>query len=284
MNIFTDKPIELSDHMLSTYQTLRGVLVVIALALPLLLWIGGYISADRLTLQRSISAYYHANAASMREHAEREAAKSEGRQYDSVHLDSGRGVMRNWFVGALFAISVLLAAYKGFRPAEDMALNLAALLALLVAVIPSEWDDGGGRLHTIVAVSFFLCIAYVAIFCASATLSLVSENRRARYRRLYKMLGWTMVISPVAAVIWSQFLGLGRSTVFFVEVFGVYAFAAYWLVKTIEIRETKADRKAAQGQLQLEAGAGASDAVRELEVEPTGRLQVSEPVGEPATV
>ena len=286
MNIFTDKPIELSDHMLSTYQTLRVVLVVIALALPLLLWIGGYISADRLTLQRSISAYYHANAASLREHAERQAAKSEGRQYNSVHLDSGRGVMRNWFVGALFAISVLLAAYKGFRPAEDRALNLAALLALLVAVFPSEWNNqGGGRLHIIFAVSFFLCIAYVCIFCASATLSLVRENKRAaRYRRLYKMLGWMMVISPVAAVIWSQFVGRGYSTVFYVEAFAVYAFAAYWLVKTMEIRETKADRKAATGQLQLEAGAGASDAVRELEVEPTGRLQVSEPVGEPATV
>ena len=159
-----------------------------------------------------------------------------------------------------------------------MALNLAAGLAVLIAVFPSEWDDGGGRFHTIAAVGFFLCIAYVCIFCASATLSLVRESKRAaRYRRLYKMLGWVMVISPVAAVIWSEFVGLGSSTVFFVETFAVYAFAAYWLVKTIEIRETKADRKAATGQLQLEAGAGASDAVHELEVEPTGRVQVSEP-------
>jgi len=38
--------------------------------------------------------------------------------------------------------------------------------------------------------------------------------------------------------------------VFFVEVFGIWAFAAYWLVKSWELRQTSADRAAARGVLE----------------------------------
>jgi hypothetical protein len=236
MNIFTtDKPIELSDHMLSTYRTLRLTLVAVALLLPWVLWLGGYyFSNGQLGLQSSMSAYYHT-------------------------------VMRNGFVGVLFAISGLLAAYKGYRPAENVALNFAAVFAVLIAVFPSE---AGSRWHGIFAVSFFLCIAYVCIFCASATLSLVSEGKQKRYRVIYKLLGMAMVVSPAIAAILSEVLRLRSSYIFIAEAAGVYAFAAYWGVKTREIRETDADRKAAKGELQLEAGAGAADAVQELQVEP----------------
>ena len=268
MNMFKfDEPIDLSQHMLSTYQTLRVVLVVIALIFPWVLWIGGlYISSDRLKLQPSMSDYYHANAVSMLEFAEREAAQLEGRERKPVQLVSGRGVMRNWFVGVLFAISVLLAVYKGFRPAENVALNFAGVFAVLVALYPNGWDEPGLPFHGIFAVCFFLCIAYVCIFCASATLSLVKEERRARYRRCYKWLGVAMVASPVLAVILTEVLRLRSSYIFFAEAFGVYAFAFYWLVKTLEIRETNADRKAASGELQLPAGTGPSDALREVRV------------------
>ncbi len=73
MNIFKfSEPIDLSEHMLATYQTLRVVLFIVALSFPWVLWIGGYISRDRLELQGSMSDYYHANAVSRREFAERE--------------------------------------------------------------------------------------------------------------------------------------------------------------------------------------------------------------------
>jgi hypothetical protein len=271
MQIFkSGEPIDLSAHMLSTYQSLRVVLVVIALIFPWLLWIGGYyVSRQRVELQHSISAYYHANEMTRTELALRASARRDGLDRKDVPIISGLGALRNWFVGALFAISALLAVYKGFRPAEDLALNLAAVFAALVALFPSQWvdDPKPSILHGTFAVLFFLCIAYVCIFCASATLPLVRDaGRRAHFRRFYKLVGWTMVASPVLAAVLNMFLARGAAYIFFLEAVGVYAFAAYWLVKTIEIRETKADRKAASGELQLAPGTGPADAVRELPV------------------
>jgi len=257
--------------MLSTYQTLRVVLVVVALLFPWVLWIGGaFISSQRVSLQPSISDYYHANEMTRTELAERDAAASAGQVRDRVPILSGRGVMRNWFVGVLFAISGLLAVYKGYRPAEDLALNFAAIFATLVALVPNRWVDDPKPdflFHGTFAILFFLCIAYVCIFCASATLSLVEdENRRKRYRRFYKLIGWAMAGSPVLAAVLTQFFGLRSSYVFFLECFGIYAFGAYWWVKTRELRETNADRQAASGRLQLAAGTGAADAAHELPV------------------
>lgn len=263
MNIFkSGEPIDLSEHMLATYQTLRVVLVIIALAFPWVLWIGGRFIFDHIELQSSMSAYYHASSVSI---AKRDADKRNGTAPDP--LNSGRGVMRNWFVGGLFVIGGLLAVYKGFRPAEDMALNFAALFVVLVALVPSTWEGNGTPWHGIFAVSFFLCIAYVCIFAASATLPLVEdEDRRKRLRRVYKTLGWAMVATPLIAAILSYFPAFTGRFIFLAEACGVYAFGLYWLVKTVEIRQTNADRRAASGELQLAAGQGASDAVRELPV------------------
>jgi len=72
-------------------------------------------------------------------------------------------------------------------------------------------------------------------------------------------------VSPIIAAVLNVFVG-GVAYVFFLEAVGVYAFAAYWWVKTREIRETKADLKAASGEIELAAGKGASDALRELPV------------------
>lgn len=259
MKIFeSDKPIELSEHIGKTYRTLRIALVVIALLFPWVLGLGGYyLTGGQLRLQRSMSDYYHANADPIGESSASESAVRE-RQ-----LGSGRGVMRNWFVGVLFAISALLAAYKGYRPAEDVALNLAAVFAVLTAIVPNQ---SGTRWHGYFAIAFFLCIAYVCIFCASATLSLIEKQKQGRYRLLYTVWGVGMVVSPIAAAILNVILRSDSYT-FIAEALGVYAFAGYWLVKTIEISKTEADLMAARGELILPAGTGPADAVRQLQVE-----------------
>jgi hypothetical protein len=75
-----------------------------------------------------------------------------------------------------------------------------------------------------------------------------------------------MAASPIAAAFLNVILRSDSYT-FIAEAFGVYAFAAYWLVKTIEISKTEADLRAARGELILPAGKGPGDALRQLTVE-----------------
>lgn len=234
----------LSDHISATYRALRIGIAVTAFAFPILLAVGGYLLAG-LALEGSMSAYYHA----------------------------GNSVMRNVFVGILFAVGMILFLYQGFTRLEDWALNLAGVFALGVALFPTAWPAGSGgspfSTHGISAVLFFLCIAYVCIFRASDTLSLVKDpKKRERYRALYKIIGIAMIASPVIAFVLISLLKLNKSIIFFVEAAGVYVFSWYWLLKSREIAQTNADRKAARGKLHVKPH-GLSDAFRRLPVDET---------------
>jgi hypothetical protein len=214
----------LQDHIESTYHSLRFGIAVIGVALPLVLWVGG-LGIDGVSLQSSMSAYYYTG-------------------------------MRDTFVGALCAVGVALYLYKGFSGAENLALSLAGVLAVCVALFPTrsgaEWELVN-YVHVIAAVLFFGCLAYVSVFHASDTLSLIRDTRRARVlQRWYFILGALMITSPLLALAaaWIVDPPLGRpSIVFFLEAFGAWAFAAYWLVKSWELKQTSADRAAAQGIL-----------------------------------
>lgn len=234
------KATDLSQHIAATYRSLRLGLAVIAFAFSIVLAVGGYVLANE-SLQGSMSAYYHA----------------------------GDGAMRTEFVGVLFAVGAILFLYRGFTFFEDYALNFAGVLALGVALFPMDWPEGtDGKFskHGACAVAFFVCIAYVCIFRAGDTLTLIQdEARRRRYQRSYRLLGVAMVALPALAFLLLSILKLNQSVTFFVEAAGVYVFSAYWIVKSREITETNADKKAARGALQARPH-GLSDAFRQVAV------------------
>lgn len=243
---------DLSRQMAATYGMLRLGIAVLAFGLPLLLWIGGHIFGD-LPLAASMSAYYHAS--------------------DPVHPElgpAGQGVMRNGFVGILFAVSGLLLVYQGYSKLEDYALNLASMLALGIALFPMKWPgsarDGIFSLHGGCAVLFFACIAYVCVFRAGDTLPLIEdEATRTRYLRTYRYFGGAMVILPVLAWGLSSAAPFRASVVFVVELAAIYVFAAYWVVKSHEASRTRVDQKAARGQVRARPQ-GLKDALRPLPV------------------
>jgi hypothetical protein len=225
-------PGPLQRHMAGTYFALRVGIAVIGAALPIVLWLGGLI-VDGQSLLGSMSAYYHFG-------------------------------MRNVFVGALVAIGAFLYLYKGFSTAENVALNVAGLMAVGVALFPTN-EPGAPRdtiatLHAAFAIVFFIAIAYVAIARASDTLSLVRDTERAEsLRRVYRTLGTLMVASPAIAVVLSSVFDPAspwRSIIFFVEAAGVWVFAAYWLAKSLELRETDAERLAVEGKLRPASSPG----------------------------
>jgi hypothetical protein len=104
-----------------------------------------------------------------------------------------------------------------------------------------------GWIHLACAVSFFACIAYVSIFRASDTLSLIRDTDRAKgYRTAYRWLGIAMIAAVALGLALDRFV---QQAVFFLEAAGVTVFAAYWLVKSKEMRETHADELALAGEL-----------------------------------
>jgi hypothetical protein len=219
-------PTSLSQHFASTYHSLRLGIAVIGISLPALLWVGGK-WFDNLSLLGSMSAYYHEST-------------------------------RDVFVGALCAVGVALYLYKGFSRAENLSLNAAGVLAVCIAMFPTAKSGIDFRVvnyvHVISAVLFFLALAYVSVFRASDTLSLIRPTSRGKkLQYTYRTLGGLMVASPVLAIATAWLLRprtAEPSNVFFLEAFGAWTFGAYWLVKSWELKQTSAERAAAQGILQ----------------------------------
>jgi hypothetical protein len=236
-------------YISGTYFSLRVGLAFMAFAFPIVLLIGGCIA--KIPIQGSMSAYYHAALQALPNHP------------------AGQGVMRDAFVGILFAVGFSLFVYQGVTLLEDYALDLAGILALGIALFPMQWSGPKtltGELHKVFAVSFFVCIAYVAIFRAGDTLSLVRESRRKWYRRLYIGLGCAMVGFPFLAFVLAFFPALANYKILLIEFCGIYAFGAYWVVKTRELSESDFDSKAAKGRIQV-APHGLTDAIRPIPVQ-----------------
>lgn len=216
---------QLQRHISGTYHTLRAGMGAIAVLLPIVLWAGDRILGHE-PLRCSMSAYYYSP------------------------------VMRDWFVGALVATGALLYLYRGFSRVENVVLNIAGICAVAIAVVPTSPDCGGTpsvTAHGAFAVAFFLCIAYVSVCHASDTLSLsLIKNAKtlARYRAIYPLLGIGMLVSPLVAVALTFVLQSPGTAVFFVEAVAVWAFAAYWITKSVEMRTSDAELKALRQKLQ----------------------------------
>lgn len=222
----------LQEHMLWTYYGLRYALAIIGIGLPVILWLAGRILHDT-PLEPSISRYYHTDNG-----------------FDAF-------ATRDIFVGGLIAAAFCLYLYKGYSDKENNALNAAAVFALFVAMLPSAPPDtsatGISTLHLVAAVAFFACIAYVSIFRSKDTLELLEDPAlQAKFRWAYRWTGNLMWVLPVAAML--AYLGrdrfAGYPVVFWLEGLGLWAFGAYWVVKTIEMRESQAEKATLEGELE----------------------------------
>ena len=208
-------------HIRSTYFTLRLSMGASALAFPVVLSLGGWLVAD-LPYQRSLSDYYYTR-------------------------------MGDIFVGMLIAIGASLTVYAGYSRQEDRILNVAGVLAVVVALIPPARDYdpcviclpllSSSWLHGAAAIAFFVLIGWVCIFRALDTLELISNPTVVRrYTHLYRLIGALMIAAPLSALVLSALVDSGRM-VFWAEAFAVWVFAAYWLTKTYELRRSRGDEK-----------------------------------------
>ena len=246
---------EIQKQMMATFLSLRVGVGIIGIVFPLLLWGGGKIAGFHLA--DSMSAYYHAT----RDCIEPKRPEPEA-PCASDPPPTGRGPMRNWFVGILFVIGVCLYLIKGFSKWENLLLTIAGLLAVCVAIFPMPWTKGevtGFPKHYVSAVTFFILIAFVCMFCSGKTLKYMPDipNREktiARYRRLYRGLATSMAVSPIAAYLFNEFT-FQKRLAFWAEAFGIWAFGTYWLVKTKELRLSDVERRALRGEVDINISA-----------------------------
>jgi hypothetical protein len=233
-------PRDLRNHVLHAHTQLRVGMGVMALLFPVALWLGGVV-LSHTPLQSSMSAYYHTP-------------------------------MRDLFVGCLFAIGGFLYLYKGFSRKENYALNVAGVLAVGVAIFPTYTSVESDRpaytapvMHVACAVLFFFALSYVCLTRASDTLHLIGSPRRALlYHYTYKVIGVCMIVLPLGAVAltyWQRhrFDPHRHPAVFALEFVAAWVFGAYWLLKSLEIHSTQADRRTLKHPVPTPDGAGVSE-------------------------
>lgn len=214
---------DIRRHIFGTYLNVRFGMAVVALLYPVILYAWG--KANGLDLAPSISHYYW-------------------------HTEAAGSPVRVWMVGGLFAIGLTLYLYQGFTKRENYALNIAGLCAVCVALVPVDIHCGNDcrkvTWHGFFAVSLFACLVYVTWRRAKDTLKyLPTEDKRKKFLLRYRSASIVMGLSPIAAVILQSVLGLSGSLVFFVEAAGVWAFAAFWFIKTFEMRVSGVERESA---------------------------------------
>ncbi len=214
--------LELDTSITATYFSLRWGMVIIAVAFPILLWLGGswFRELSLWPPLDSMSAYY----------------------------DSG---MRDWFVGFLFAVAVCLYLYKGLSEKENYLLNSAGIFSVGIAVNPFSWHPAGwpAKLtpHGICAGLFFLMIVLDCWLCSgdSFALGLLPASEEELYAKKYRAIGIALIVVPLLAFLINTHV-LGEpfsSSVFWIEATAIWVFAFYWHTKSGELERALAEAK-----------------------------------------
>ena len=194
-----------------SYMLLRKAIGVIGVALPILLVTGKYLF-EGPGIQSSISAYYYT-------------------------------VMRDVFVGSLWAIGIFLMAYKGPEKKDDLAGNLACIFAIGIALFPAAPDVSAslpqkiiGYLHLGFAAAFFLTLAYfcLVLFCKTAPRDQPTPRKLLR-NRVYKVCGYAIVTCIVLMAVVSLFFDTSSvkniDPLFWLESSAIWAFGWSWFIK-----------------------------------------------------
>jgi hypothetical protein len=205
-----------TSHLERSFIVQRRGMAVLAAMFPLAFLASSFI-LHRTEFQTSISAYYWTH-----------------------------DLERNIFVGVLCAVAVFLVLYKGYNLLEDRILDVGGVSAAGVAFFPmdkfGDCTSSGVSAHGVLAVIFFACISFICIFMSENSLKDINEpHRRDWFRRRYRWCSGFMIGSIALAVL-SRLLPneyihalCENRAIFLFEAVGVWAFSAFWYIKTREL-------------------------------------------------
>ena len=203
--------------LLLSYLTLRWVMGILAVSLPIVLIIWGFYIHGWWKLEDSISAYYYLRT-------------------------------RDVLVGVLFAIAWFLITYRGYDRAEKVTLRtlwrnplsdnwagyLAGGFALGVAFFPVNGGPLELVVHHVSAAGLFLLLAYFCLVLFTKKGPDPSPEKLRR-NRVYRICGWIILACIVLMAVYSWFLPEDWAEeikpVFWLESIALWAFGISWFIK-----------------------------------------------------
>ena len=202
------------NTMVLSYLELRTAVGILGIAFPLVIFLGGRIIFGE-GLQGSISSYYYTG-------------------------------MRDVFVGILCAIGVFLLSYKGYKPIDSIAGNLACFFAVGVALFPtspaanpSSQQEIIGHIHIGFASLYFATLAFFSLILFTKTdPGKKPSHRKLQRNKVYITCGILMVLCLIliVAVHISHVVDVNDtlsrgSSVFWLESIAIVAFGVSWMTK-----------------------------------------------------
>ncbi len=197
------EPAHVTTDELVSYLTLRRVVGVLGVSMPIVLAVWGLVLPEPHRLLATISDYYGYRT-------------------------------RDVFVGVLFTIAWFLFTYRGYDRRDSIAGNLACVFALGVALFPDNGDGIDPTIHYLSAASLFLVLSYFSLALFTKTGGTPTPRKLVR-NRVYRSCG--VVMLACIGLIGLYHLA-GRATalsqlnpVFWLETFALWAFGLSWFVK-----------------------------------------------------
>lgn len=210
---------EFSNPHLITFMRLRKSIGFLAILFPLMLIIWAWIFGNCKTIQFAVSDYYYTASGDL-------------------------------FIGVIFAISFFLFAYKGYDRIDQWLTGSAGFCAILVGVLPTEQNNDEQctvrfveelewrtTAHNILAVLFFLILAYMSYFQFTKSDGIVTAQKIDR-NKVYRICAIIMVIALVLIPVFSA-LQVFSKAIFWMEWVALAAFGFSWLVKGGFVLEDK---------------------------------------------
>ena len=214
-----------SELLVRSYLFLRSGIGIIGVALPVVLVIGAIILDQRFEFLDSMSSYYYS-------------------------------VMRDVFVGSLWAIGIFLICYQ-YDHLDDLVSTVAGFCAIGLSLFPTPQDCPPSNMncatelqirigvaHFLFATGFLVALAFMAGFLftrGNPEKDKVTDTDRKRKRRnnlIYWICGITMVacILLAALILFVPYLSDNRwhhqyHPIFFIEFIATWAFGWAWFVK-----------------------------------------------------
>jgi dolichyl-phosphate-mannose--protein O-mannosyl transferase len=192
-----------SGQVLVSYRTLRRVVGVLGVSLPVIVAVWGFVLCQCLQVLPSISDYYGLRT-------------------------------RDAFVGILFTIAWFLFTYRGYEWQDDVAGNLACVFALAVALFPNSGTSLERVVHFGSALAFFLVLSYFSLFLFTKSEGIPTPQKRVR-NVIYRVCGITILLCLAGIGLYYAWVKGPTSgalqPVFWLESVALWAFGISWFIK-----------------------------------------------------